>query len=166
MPRVGVRRNAAGAAAGGGCGRRSGRLGRFSRLGWFRSSAWFSRSGAVEGPGPAFSGRIAWWRRGRTRSRLSGRIEISSRFSIRSTRCSRADSVSLADGSNSRAQTTSSSSRGAVAHAFRPGPCTTSAYRASVADPMRAAWSRIRSNTSAGHPPRRGWRHLEPPAGR
>ena len=55
-------------------------------------------------------------------------IEISRRVSIRSTRCSSADSVSLAEGSNSRAHTTSSNSRGAVAPRISPNPaCTTSA---------------------------------------
>jgi len=55
-------------------------------------------------------------------------IDMSSRVSIRSTRCSSADSVSLAEGSSSRAQTTSSSRRGAVAPRISPSPaCTTSA---------------------------------------
>jgi hypothetical protein len=55
-------------------------------------------------------------------------IDTSSRVSIRSMRCSSAASVSLADGNNSRAQTTSSSSRGAVAPRISPKPaCTTSA---------------------------------------
>ena len=41
---------------------------------------------------------------------------------MRSTRCSSADSVSLAEGSSSRAQITSSSSRGAVAPRISPNP--------------------------------------------
>jgi hypothetical protein len=59
---------------------------------------------------------------------LSAGIDMSMRVSMRSIRCSRADSVSLADGSSSRAQTTSSSRRGAVAPLISPRPaCTTSA---------------------------------------
>lgn len=55
-------------------------------------------------------------------------MDMSSRVSIRSTRCSSADSVSLAEGNSSRAHTTSSSSRGAVAPRISPSPaCTTSA---------------------------------------
>ena len=55
-------------------------------------------------------------------------IEMSIRVSMRSMRCSSADSVSLAEGSSSRAHTTSSSSRGAVAPRISPNPaCTTSA---------------------------------------
>src|SRR6185437_15947928 len=78
-------------------------------------------------------------------------MDMSSRVSMRSTRCSNADSVSLADGNSSRAHTTSSSSRGAVAPRISPSPaCTTSAYLVRVAVPIRVDWSRIRSNTSSG----------------
>ena len=71
---------------------------------------------------------------------VSAGIDISSRVSMRSIRCSSADSVSLADGSSSRAHTTSSSSRGAVAPRISPRPaCTTSAQRVSVPAPRRAA---------------------------
>src|SRR6478672_4376 len=60
-------------------------------------------------------------------------MDMSKRVSMRSTRCSSADSVSLADGNSSRAHTTSSSSRGAVAPRISPSPaCTTSAYRVRV----------------------------------
>ena len=91
-------------------------------------------------------------RRGRRGAAASpAGMDMSSRVSMRSTRCSSADSVSLADGSSSRAHTTSSSSRGAVAPRISPSPaCTTSAYRVSVAVPIRVAWSRIRSSTSSG----------------
>ena len=45
---------------------------------------------------------------------------MSNRVSTRSNRCSSADSVSLADGNSSRAHTTSSSKRGAVAPRISP----------------------------------------------
>ncbi|SKV81036.1 Uncharacterised protein [Mycobacteroides abscessus subsp. abscessus] len=76
---------------------------------------------------------------------------MSSRFSMRSTRCSTADSASVAEGSSSLAHTTSSSSRGAVAPRISPRPaCNTSAYLVKVAGPMRSACSRMRSSTSCG----------------
>ncbi len=81
-------------------------------------------SAAVAGGGGGAGGR-----NGADRSGLSPTgMDMSSLVSIRSTRCSRADSASLADGSNSRAQITSSSRRGAVAPRISVRPAwTTSA---------------------------------------
>ena len=138
-------------------GRRPHRRGRRRRLGLRRGSGSASGAGDGSGTGAGFRLRrlgaggsgavrrlalagVLLRRRGRCRrGGLSpAGIDMSSRVSMRSTRCSSADSVSLADGSSSRAHTTSSSSRGAVAPRISPSPaCTTSAYRVSVAVPIR-----------------------------
>ncbi|SHW80453.1 Uncharacterised protein [Mycobacteroides abscessus subsp. abscessus] len=88
------------------------------------ASAYDSATGAEAGAGAA----TAAGRGAATVPASEAGIETFIRVSMRSMRCSRAASVSLADGSSSRAHTTSSSSRGAVAPRISPSPaCMTSA---------------------------------------
>ena len=114
-------------------------------------------------------------RRGRRRRRLDGRLDrrtagrclvcrsgavagapaMSARRSSRSSRAATPRSVSSAAGSSTRAQISSSCSRGAVAPRISVRPALTmSAARESWAAPKWAACWRIRSSSSAGCSPR------------
>ncbi|BCI92842.1 hypothetical protein NIIDMKKI_80480 [Mycobacterium kansasii] len=85
--------------------------GRAGGVGRLRAAASAGRAGGVGRLGAAVSGVAA-----------AAGIDMANRVSIRSTRCSNADSASLADGRSSRAQITSRSKRGAVAPRISPRP--------------------------------------------
>ncbi len=96
-----------------------------------------ARPGPVDGPRPADAA-----------ASCGGAVmpPVSARRSNRSRRTSNADGSDPAVGSNARAMTSSSSSRGLVVPriSLRPA-CTTSAARESSAGPIRPHWPRIRS---------------------